>query len=349
MRMILPILVPRRSAETTGSRILAAGLVAVLALLLSLTEASFSLAQAAETVGMLSMERGTVKLRRNGKERFIEAKDGLVPVEEGDALHSGSGARGSVYFERENQKVEVYPGSMIQVKAFSPRGTSFFMPLGKALFSVLNKLRSDQRFEVSTPTATIGVKGTEFVLGTDGVSKTFLLTVAGVVSIVNTEFPNMETLVPKDQATVSERGAPPAPPVVVPPETRNTVIQEDSIQTMEALPVQTQSSGGETSKKEEKSGDEEQSQEESTSDESSQDTTESTAESKSESTTESNAATTASVSDSASAASTANVTASLAEVVSTVQATTETVSTATTTITNTCGGTAGCGKMRFTW
>ena len=315
-----------------------------LILLLPLAWCLVSVTAWAESVGVLNVEKGVVKLRRGAQERFIQDKDGLVPVEVGDALHSGSGARGFVYFERENQKVAVYPGSMIQVKAHTEKTASFFMPLGKVLFSVLNKLRPEQRFEVTTPTATIGVKGTEFMVGTDGVSKTFLLTLSGEVSLVNPEFPNMETLVPKDQATVSHRSAPPAPPVVVPPETRNAVIKEDSVKSMEALPVQPQPAGDEkTSSKEEKSKEEKSGNEEQTADTSKEESSDGTTQ---DSGSTSVTSTTTSTSDATSA--TASMT-SLVEAVSTVQSTTKTVETATATVNATCGGAAGCGRVGFTW
>ena len=324
-----------------------------LMLLLSLACSLVSMTAWAEAVGVLTVEKGVVKLRRGTQERLIQDRDGLVPVEVGDALHSGSGARGFVFFERENQKVSVYPGSMIQVKAHSEKSASFFMPLGKVLFSVLNKLRPEQRFEVSTPTATIGVKGTEFVVGTDGVTKTFLLTLSGVVSLVNPEFPNMETLVPKDQATVTHRGEPPAPPVVVPPDTRNTVVKEDSVQSMEALPVSPPASSNDKATSDEKQSEEEPAQEETTSSTSSEEPaqeTTGTSEPAGGTAAETEAAPTVSSTTDTTAATSATASmVNVIEAVNTVQSTTETVETATTTVITGCGGSVGCGRVGFTW
>ena len=194
-------------------------------------------AWAADPIGVLTVQEGVIKLTRSGQERFFRAQDGKVPVQEGDDLHSGSGARGSVRIERENQTIAIYPGTMFQVKAYTKDHSFFYMPFGKTLVKVLNKLRPEQRFEVRTATATIGIKGTEFVLGSDGVSQTILLTIEGVVSLVNPEFPNQEVVVGKDQAAVSVRGNPPPPPVNVSPEDRDNAVKGDSLQSMQALPV----------------------------------------------------------------------------------------------------------------
>jgi len=304
----------------------------VFALLLAPT-----MSMAAGAIAVLTVEQGVIKMRRGNQDRFVTPRDGLIPMEEGDDLHSGNGGKGSLFFERENQKIAIYPNSMFQVKAYTNNRSSFFLPFGKTLVSVLNKLRPQQRFEVQTATATIGIKGTEFVLGSDGFSKTYLLTLEGVVSIINPEFPNMEVLVPKDQATVSERGNPPPPPVIVPPAARETVVKSDTVKSMETLPVPTQGGNGndknnEEKKQDEKKQDEKKSEEKTTTDKESEPTKTSTVE----------------------ATAQAQTTAALIEVVSVVQTTTETVSTAATTVettkaATTCPSTNGCGTLTFKW
>ena len=266
---------------------------------------------AAEAFGILSVEAGVVKLTQGGKERFITPKDGLTPVAEGDELHSGSGARGSVIIEKQNQKITIYPETLFQVQAHTPARSFYYMPFGKTLVKILNALRPGQRFDMQTATATIGVKGTEFVLGSDGFSKTFVLTLEGVVSVINPEFPNMEVAVSKDQATVTERGNPPLPPVFVAPEARDAAVKGDSLKSFEALPVQPQS-GGEDANQEDatpQAGDD----------------------------------------SSATTLEGSEQTAQLAEAVNAAQVATDVVESAAETVTANCQSSAGCGNLKFSW
>ena len=328
------------------SRILPKLGVMILVLLLLLP----MVAQAAGNAGVLSVEKGTVKLRRLKTERFITEKDGLVNLEEGDLIHAGSGARGNVFLSAEGQKIAVYPQSIIEVKEASKNRSSIYLPLGKALFGLLNKLRPNQRFEVQTPTAVMGVKGTEFVVGTDGVSKTFVLTVSGVVSLINPEFPNMETLVGKNQASSSIQNSPPTPAVEVPPEVRESAVQGESLESMEALPVQPEGGSkgdegkGENSDgndSEDNDGDEETS---STEKNANEDSGDSTADSTNQSSVDGDDATASS-----NVSGTTSTSESLMAAVTTVQTTTETVEVATEAISSSCPSSSGCGTIRLDW
>ena len=75
----------------------------------------------------------------------------------------------------------------------------------------------------------VGVRGTEFVLGTSG-SQTNLLTISGLVTIAPVEAPEIEVEVPENQASQVQQGLAPTPPIPVAAEIQEQIIQEDSPQ-----------------------------------------------------------------------------------------------------------------------
>ena len=85
------------------------------------------------------------------------------------------------------------------------------------------------RFKIRTVTAVVGVRGTEFVLGTSG-SQTNLLTISGLVTIAPVEAPEIEVEVPENQASQVQQGLAPTPPIPVAAEIQEQIIQEDSPQ-----------------------------------------------------------------------------------------------------------------------
>lgn len=326
------------------NRILKSALLACLIVLVS-SSVSFG----AEAVGILEVETGVVKLRRLGTQRLIRNEDGPVPLEGGDNLHSGPKTRAKVFIDEENERVELYPGTVLTLREVSERGTFFGMQIGKALFGLVKRL-AGRRFQVQTPSAVIGVKGTEFILGTDGVGKTLLLTLEGTVGMVNLEFPSLEVLVGPDQASITKSGAPPTPPVEVPPDVRDSIIQDEGLGTFEQVEVEAEAAASNQeepqAEEEEDEQDEEQSEEqgeeqgeeqsgeEPATDESSETTSESSDEESSDLTAES---------------TTESPAEDLAEVVAAVQEVQEIVETATETLQENCPSPDGCGRLGFGW
>ncbi len=316
------------------NRILKSALLACL-ILLVFSSVGFG----AEAVGVLAVETGVVKLRRLGTQRLIRNEDGLVPLEAGDNLHSGPKTRAKVFIDEENQRVELYPGTVLTLREVSKRGTFFGMQIGKALFGLVKKL-ADRRFQVQTPMAVIGVKGTEFILGTDGVSKTLLLTLEGTVGMVNLEFPSLEVLVRPDQASVTVSGAPPTPPIEVPPDVRDSIIQDEGLETFEQVEVEAEAAASdqEESQAEEEEQDEEQGEEQGEEEPATDESSETTSEPSDEES-----------SDLTGDTATETPAEDLTEVVTTVQEVREVVKTATETLQENCPSPDGCGRLGFGW
>ncbi|MCH7477767.1 MAG: FecR domain-containing protein [SAR324 cluster bacterium] len=217
-----------------------------------------SLAYGQAPVGELEVEQGRVKIRHLTVERIFEEVGLRIPVFVGDALHTSGDTRVKIRFRDEDEIITLYSNTHFKVAVHNPRRSSFFLNIGKAFFGVL---RRRNPFEVKTAQATIGVKGTEFVVGTDG-QKSFLLTVTGVVGMRSVAFPGREVVVTQDQASSVAANQPPAPPVAVTPETRDQIVAEEGLAQFEVIAFETPEPGTEEEAQEEESQVEEGQQEE---------------------------------------------------------------------------------------
>jgi len=212
-----------------------------------------SLAFGQAPVGELEVEQGRVKIRHLTDERVFEEVGLRIPVFVGDALHTSRDTRVKIRFRDEDEVITLYSNTHFKVAVHNPRRSGFFLNIGKAFFGVL---RRRNPFEVKTAQATIGVKGTEFVVGTDG-QKSFLLAVTGVVALRSVAFPGREVVVTQDQASSVEANQPPAPPVAVTPETRDQIVAEEGLTQFEVIEFETPEPGTEEEAQEQESQEEE--------------------------------------------------------------------------------------------
>ncbi len=105
--------------------------------------------------------------------------------------------------ERSRLIIEKYiPGGEVRVKN----------PSGKVVYKVSKRVRG--KFMVETPTALIGVKGTEFATITTPIMAVVMVK-TGMVEVVNPEYPEIKVVLPPKSVTVVRIGAPPAPPTKV--------------------------------------------------------------------------------------------------------------------------------------
>ena len=193
-------------------------------------------AYAQSAVGELELKKGVVKVRRADRDLYFRKVGVRTPIFAGDELHSGKNTRANILFRDGGETITLYAKSLFKVEEVSERRSFFGMSIGKAFFKVLAKLRKD-KFTVQTPTATIGIKGTEFVAATDGV-KTFVMTTEGVVGLANVDFPDKEVLVQPNQASSVAPRTAPAPPIEVSQEDQAEIIEQEGTEKIEQLPFQ---------------------------------------------------------------------------------------------------------------
>ncbi len=118
-------------------------------------------------VALVKNVTGQVKIERNGE--FLVAAPGTT-LFVSDRLHSGPGATAGILF-RDGTALTLGSGSDIQVRdyVFDPAGSryafSVYLSRGSAIYASgkIGKL-APESVKVGTPTSTVGVRGTRFII-----------------------------------------------------------------------------------------------------------------------------------------------------------------------------------------
>ncbi len=90
------------------------------------------------------------------------------------------------------------------------------------------------RLAVRTVSAIIGVRGTEFVVATQGDS-TSILTLTGLVGVASPDRPNVEIAVPANSVSQVKEGMSPTAPVEVAPAAQEAILQSDAPEAFETV------------------------------------------------------------------------------------------------------------------
>ncbi|MGB0667879.1 MAG: FecR domain-containing protein, partial [bacterium] len=132
------------------------------------------------------------------------------------------------------EEIRLRVDTLFKVNSLDSDQTEVEMPTGKARFKIKRKLnrkkKQRRKFNVRTVTALIGVRGTEFVMGTSGAS-TSLLTLDGSVEMAAVAAPEIKVEVSIGEASKLDVGKAPTPPITVPPALQNSIVESDSADT----------------------------------------------------------------------------------------------------------------------
>ncbi|TAN43308.1 MAG: hypothetical protein EPN22_10265 [Nitrospirae bacterium] len=169
-----------------------------------------SAAYAEEYVGKFSAVDGRVDLLKNGKMPAIIAEAGL-PVSPNDIVRTKSNSKAEIAFNDGNV-IRLAEKTRLALSEYISGGTaSLFLSIGKVEASVAKKLtktislfNQKSRFELRTPNAVAGVRGTEYHVGFDG-SVTQVIVKEGVVAVINHKLPDMPVIVTGGHFTVVEQ------------------------------------------------------------------------------------------------------------------------------------------------
>ena len=186
----------------------------------------------------LYLETGRVKVKNQGKVRFLSHSDPLNPLivelELGEQVLTGKNTRARIKMRGKEEEIRLRVDTLFKVNSLDSDQTEVEMPTGKARFKIKRKLnrkkKQRRKFNVRTVTALVGVRGTEFVMGTSGAS-TSLLTLAGSVEMAAVAAPEIKVEVSIGEASKLDVGKAPTPPISVPPELQNSIVESDSADT----------------------------------------------------------------------------------------------------------------------
>ncbi len=174
-----------------------------------------------QTVGEVVKARGRVSIVKKGTFKGVSWEvDPSVGV--GDTVRTKRRSSAVVRFV-DNTEVTLDERTRLVVEAYVPHGEAEVRnPSGKVIYKVSRRARG--MFRVRTPTALIGVKGTEFVtVSTPTVVAVFVK--RGEVEVVNPQFPEVKVRVKANTASFVSAGAPPTPPKEVAPEVLEKVFK----------------------------------------------------------------------------------------------------------------------------
>ena len=187
----------------------------------------------------LELEMGLVKIMRAGKALVFNEKGSKIPLLLKDEIQTGVNSKAQIRLPGKDETIKLGSRSFFGLDNLTENQTQVSLLTGKGQFKVTprksarkplrQKGKRRNRFKIRTVTAVVGVRGTEFVLGTSG-SQTNLLTISGLVTIAPVEAPEIEVEVPENQASQVQQGLAPTPPIPVAAEVQEQIIQEDSPQ-----------------------------------------------------------------------------------------------------------------------
>jgi hypothetical protein len=168
----------------------------------------------AAAVGQFVSVVGDVKQTRAGAVIKPQVKS---PIQLQDVIVTGERSSASMIFDDEST-ITLAPNSTFEIKEFhikdNTRKGSFFLSLGKLTADVKKFIGGDSSFEVRSPTAVAGVRGTGFDMATamvDGEMTTTVTCTSGAVTVMSVTAAgiviSMVTIVAGQAAVVSATGA----------------------------------------------------------------------------------------------------------------------------------------------
>ncbi|MDH5559779.1 MAG: FecR family protein [Deltaproteobacteria bacterium] len=181
----------------------------------------------AQTVGHLIITKGRVLVHHKTIDKVYDKLKVKIKISRGDEIHSQDDSRGEVYLRKENEVIQLYSETFLRVDSVASSKTEISMPIGKARFQIDSKKRRGRRFQIRTTNALIAVKGTDFVVQSDG-DKTEVLTVDGLVSLANLENASKTVNIPKRNASRTVRAFPPSLPSKVSEDTVKDILEQST-------------------------------------------------------------------------------------------------------------------------
>jgi len=180
--------------------------------------------------GIMFLERGSVKLMSpppNSQTRIIDEDFSKVIISSGEKVHTGKNTSVKIKIRGKKEIIELSSSVFFQLEKITKKRSMVSLFTGKAKFKIRGKKSKKKKFLVRTVTATIGVKGTDFVLTTTN-AQTNLLTLSGIVTLAPISMPDVEIEVLVNEASSVEANTPPTEPVIVTPEVMEEIINSDS-------------------------------------------------------------------------------------------------------------------------
>ncbi|WP_353683482.1 FecR family protein [Thermodesulfovibrio sp. 3907-1M] len=174
----------------------------------------------AEEVGKITALQGKVDILRAGKSPAVPAKIN-EPVYLNDIIRTKTDSRAEITF-RDGTVVKIAPRSRVDISEYFVDGetlkVTLNVPRGKVGAAVaeksIEKIKASpkaNRFEIKTPIAVAGVRGTNYIVAHYPTYSTVTV-ITGRVYTYNIQRPEIVVEVKAGESTIVREGAPPSPP-----------------------------------------------------------------------------------------------------------------------------------------
>lgn len=135
----------------------------VICLLITVFYTTISFSKSEDTVKIFNVS-GEVTILASAAKDWVKATDNM-DLFSGDTVKTGSNSSAEIAFDEKNMNiVKISPQSHVVIKLFKNEKIEL---LDGTLFSSIKNLPEGSNFEVRTPMATCGVRGTEFMVSND--------------------------------------------------------------------------------------------------------------------------------------------------------------------------------------
>ncbi len=184
-----------------------------MSLIISVIFMSFLLVDSSngKEVGIITKAKGRVQIIKENSFKGVNYKFFKGIVELKDIVRTKRRSYAIINFI-DKSKVFLDENSRLIVEDYIPSKTRLYVSTGKVIYKIYKRVKGT--FEVKTPTALIGVKGTEFLTFVKhGI--TIVIVKKGVVEVFNPEFPQVKIKLTKGTATVIKPKEPPKKPVKI--------------------------------------------------------------------------------------------------------------------------------------
>jgi len=190
---------------------------------------AFPLPLFAQVAGEFIEVLGDVTIQRAGAVIKPKAKD---PVHVKDVIKTGEKSRARLSMI-DQSKLTLGPKARMEVREFYLKGKSrtgiFSLSLGKLHAVAVKSLGADSRFDVQTPTAVAGVRGTEWISVVEAIQNattSSFYTLQESIMVFNTVLPTEVVTVSAGQFTVVAAGVAPTIPAAFSPAFLQSVTME---------------------------------------------------------------------------------------------------------------------------
>lgn len=216
---------------------------------------SFS-AYAQQEFGIFMTVKGTVFVESGGSKTPAKVNAKVFP---GSTIETGPGSRAKIQMS-DRSLVHVSPDSKLKISTFTKEGATQKVELGLNQGKIRNEVKGsygkENKFEVKTPTAVAGVRGTTFVvahsLATNTTEVTTLQGVVEMTSLKNGAASGEPVLIKKDQKSSTSANTPVEAPKAITPEEKKTIETETVVADDSGSSKAPVSTGGNANKKNDK-------------------------------------------------------------------------------------------------